>query len=212
MRGRSNEDKLAETIIKAIKEKRPQTVRELVEYLKEDFAISEEKIVEYVLNLEREGKIRLKEPVQTVRQSFSLYLTTEKARGYWITIVVAAATTFVLFTVSGNMFPLVYIRQLLGAVFALWLPGYTLGKVLFPARQGDSSESLDFAERVALSIGLSLALVTLTGLLLNYTPWGIRLTPITLSLLVLSTAFATAAAIREYRNALESLKHDGLHT
>ena len=45
---------------------------------------------------------------------------------------------------------------------------------------------------------MSLALVPITGLLLNYTPWGIRTTPITLSLLALTTAFAIAAIIREY--------------
>ncbi|MEM1540867.1 MAG: DUF1616 domain-containing protein, partial [Candidatus Bathyarchaeia archaeon] len=51
----------------------------------------------------------------------------------------------------------------------------------------------------ALSIGLSLVIVPIVGLLLNYTPWGIRLTPITMSLLALTTTFATAALIREHR-------------
>jgi uncharacterized membrane protein len=34
---------------------------------------------------------------------------------------------------------------------------------------------------------------------LNYTPWGITLPPITLSLLALTTAFATAAMLREHQ-------------
>jgi len=37
----------------------------------------------------------------------------------------------------------------------------------------------------------------ITGLLLNYTPWGIRLTPVTLSLLALTITLATVALIRE---------------
>ena len=53
----------------------------------------------------------------------------------------------------------------------LFLPGFTLIKTLFPTRE------IDNIERTALSIGMSLALVPLVGLLLNYTPWGIRLTP-----------------------------------
>jgi len=69
------------------------------------------------------------------------------------------------------------------------------------------SEELDNIERVALSIGISLALVPLTGLLLNYTPWGITLTPITLSLLTLTMIFATTAIIRERQNQTPS-KHD----
>jgi uncharacterized membrane protein len=61
-----------------------------------------------------------------------------------------------------------------------------------------NSENIDTIERLALSFGMSLALAPITGLILNYTPWGIRLTPVTLSLLALTVVFATAAVIREY--------------
>ena len=49
-----------------------------------------------------------------------------------------------------------------------------------------------------MSIGLSLALVPLAGLLLNYSPWGIRVVPVTLSLLALTLVFAVAAVMRDY--------------
>lgn len=62
---------------------------------------------------------------------------------------------------------------------------------------GTTEKYLDTIERVALSLGMSIALVPIIGLLLNYTPWGIRLTPIVLSLLALTIVFATAAIIRE---------------
>jgi uncharacterized membrane protein len=58
---------------------------------------------------------------------------------------------------------------------------------------------MDSIERLALSVGLSLALVPIVGLVLNYTPWGIRLAPIILSLLVLTVAFAASALVREYQ-------------
>jgi uncharacterized membrane protein len=45
---------------------------------------------------------------------------------------------------------------------------------------------------------MSIALVPIVGLILNYTPWGIRLTPITISLLALTLVFATMAVVREY--------------
>ena len=48
---------------------------------------------------------------------------------------------------------------------------------LFP--RGDD---LDGIERFALSFGLSIAVVPLIGLALNFTPWGIRLYPILVSL------------------------------
>jgi len=37
---------------------------------------------------------------------------------------------------------------------------------------------IDGIERVALAFGLSIAIVPLLGLVLNFTPWGIRLTPL----------------------------------
>jgi uncharacterized membrane protein len=46
---------------------------------------------------------------------------------------------------------------------------------------------------------MSLALVPIVGLLLNYTPWGIRQTPIVLSLLTLTVIFATTGILREHQ-------------
>ena len=68
-------------------------------------------------------------------------------------------------------------RTILGLPVVLFLPGYALIAALFP-RKND----LDAIERVALSFGLSIAVVPLIGLILNFTPWGIRLVPIIISL------------------------------
>ena len=136
--------------------------------------------------------------------SLTKYLLTEKAVWYWTTIAVAIATVITVFVIPENAYPIVYIRYVLGSIFVLWLPGYTFIKALFPTKVPikTSSESLDTIERVALSSGMSLALVPIVGLLLNYTPWGIRLTPIVLSLLSLTTIFATVAIIREHETTI----------
>ncbi len=65
------------------------------------------------------------------------------------------------------------IRTILGLPLVLFLPGYALIAALFPGK-----DDLDGIERVALSFGLSIAVVPLIGLGLNYTQWGIRLVPI----------------------------------
>jgi len=64
-------------------------------------------------------------------------------------------------------------RIILGIPFLLFFPGYTLMAALFTKKEG-----MGGIERVALSFGLSIAVVPLIGLILNYTPWGIRLEPI----------------------------------
>lgn len=83
------------------------------------------------------------------------------------------------------------LRVVLGLPFVLFLPGYTLIAALYPRR-----DDLDGVERVALSLGLSLAVVPLIGLVLNYTPWGIRLVPILTGLTTFTGGCAVAAARR----------------
>jgi uncharacterized membrane protein len=65
------------------------------------------------------------------------------------------------------------LRVTLGLLYSFFFPGYVLVAALFPGR-----DDLDGAERVALGFGISMAVLPLIGLLLNYTPWGIRLAPI----------------------------------
>ncbi|MGQ9515561.1 MAG: DUF1616 domain-containing protein [Thermoproteota archaeon] len=64
---------------------------------------------------------------------------------------------------------------------------------------------LDQIERFALSVGMSLALVPLVGLLLNYIPWGIRLEPVAISLSALTLLCIFIAAYRRFElNKMES--------
>jgi uncharacterized membrane protein len=59
-------------------------------------------------------------------------------------------------------------RLLLGLPFVLYIPGYLLQGLFFSLRS-----DLDSIERIGLSLGLSVALVTLLALLLNALPWGL---------------------------------------
>ncbi|MBA7467400.1 hypothetical protein ES707_02618 [subsurface metagenome] len=71
------------------------------------------------------------------------------------------------------LFPSNILRIILGLPFLLFFPGYTLIAALFIKKEGMGS-----IERVALSFGLSIAVVPLIGLILNYTLWGIRTEPV----------------------------------
>ena len=82
------------------------------------------------------------------------------------------------------------LRIVLSLAFVLFFPGYALISALFPAKG-----RLDGIERVALSFGLSLAVVPLIGLVLNFTPWGIRFEPILFSLLGFILAMSGAAKL-----------------
>ena len=83
------------------------------------------------------------------------------------------------------------LRNVLGLPLVLFLPGYTLIAALFPAKS-----DLDGIERTALSFGLSIAIVPLIGLVLNYTPFGIRLLPVLVCLSIFIFIMCWLAYIR----------------
>jgi hypothetical protein len=196
----STQDQLEQTIIQITLESKPQTVKELVSFVKQKTQVPEKQIIQSILNLQSQGKLKFTTQPQPTTK-ISAYLETTQALWYWITLAWTIATIAVVFTIPEDSYPVVYIRQVLGVVFVLWLPGYSFIKALFPKQVPikTSDKNLDTIERAALSLGMSLALVPIVGLLLNYTPWGIRLTPITLSLTTLTIVFATAGIIREYQ-------------
>ena len=84
-----------------------------------------------------------------------------------------------------------FIRTILGLVMVLFLPGYALIAALFIEK-----DDLDAIERIALSFGLSIAVVPLLGLGLNYTPFGIRLVPIIVTLSFFTISMLAIAYIR----------------
>jgi len=135
--------------------------------------------------------------------------------------LLTAATVFVPWV---NETPL---RIVFGLPFVLFLPGYAFIAALFPESgespvdeedaignsadgivdveaETDESEDngdrsgIDGIERVALAFGTSIAIVPLLGLVLNFTPWGIRLTPIMVTVAGF-TLGATAVAARRRR-------------
>ncbi len=102
----------------------------------------------------------------------------------------------ILLIIVITFFPSNVLRIILGLPFVLFFPGYTLIAALFPRRN-----ALDSIGRVALSFGLSIAAVPLIGLILNYTPWGIRLYPILVSLTIFVVVASIVAWYRRLRLA-----------
>lgn len=111
------------------------------------------------------------------------------------------------------------LRVVVGLPFVLFVPGYAFIAALFPEAgnspetvvegPGDSETSsegaegitdrgIDGIERVALSFGLSIAVVPLIGLVLNFTPWGIRLVPILVSVSGFTLVAVAIAAVRRW--------------
>ena len=153
------------------------------------------------MKLQAESRIRLNDPSLFVPLNFSFYMSSNQALWYWATIATSLFTLVFAFLIGEDFYPWSYIRNVLGLIFVLWLPGYTFVRAFFPVNvpKTETSTNLIRVDRIALSIIMSMALVALIGLVLNFTPWGIRIITIMVSLLVFSLVFATVAVVREYR-------------
>lgn len=127
-------------------------------------------------------------PEYLLRLDYSLWM-------YIVLIIVSLTITLIY--VSEFIPILMPLRYVLGSITVLFLPGYTLIQALYRPNE------LSPLEELALAIGLSLAVVPLIGLALNYTPWGIRLTPIVISLSIYTVTMCLIASVRRYRSVVE---------
>ena len=95
------------------------------------------------------------------------------------------------------------LRVIVSIPFLLFVPGYALVAALFPEAPEDEREvetlqnrSLTGLERFVISLGSSVALVPLLGFVLNFTPWGIRLTPMLVAISLFTVVCIAVGARR----------------
>ncbi len=81
------------------------------------------------------------------------------------------------------------IRIISGSAFALFLPGFAWSFVFF------TKEEIDWIERIALSFGLSIALVPLAVFWLNYF-LGVKINLVNVSMVILVLTGTAALAYR----------------
>ncbi|MGA3198632.1 MAG: DUF1616 domain-containing protein [Halobacteriota archaeon] len=94
-----------------------------------------------------------------------------------IAICVLSLITLVIVNIS--ILGVAFFRWIFGLVLIVFSPGYIFLAALFPGKK-----DLGVIERAALSVGLSVVLVGLIGLFLNYAGFGISLEPICVSITV----------------------------
>ncbi|QRV17538.1 DUF1616 domain-containing protein (plasmid) [Haloterrigena salifodinae] len=108
-------------------------------------------------------------------------------------------------TPDGNV-----VRLLVTFPLVLFLPGYALVSILFPAadrsgREATStaidrqSRGIDVLERLGLAVALSLAVVPIVGIALPFTQWGFTTISTAATLCVVTVVLAQLGVIRRFR-------------
>jgi len=181
-------DELAEKVLNLIRNGRPMNLEEAVRAASSAFGAKPEEVAKRIYLLREAGMASMKDADPPL--TLPSYVKSPYSAWFWALVGLVCASVALVYFSPG---PLAYLRYALGSLFVLYLPGSALIELLYPKRK-----DLSQLERVALSLGLSLALVPLVGLLLNYTPWGIRLDPIVVSLSILTVGLAAGAVIRKF--------------
>lgn len=116
--------------------------------------------------------------------------------GWWdFGLVALILLTLIGLTALGELIPILrFLRLMPGFFFVLFIPGYCLIAALFPC-----IDDLDGIERAGLSLGLSVAVMSLLVLPLDALPGGISLWPTLLGECLLTITFIILAAWRRLR-------------
>ena len=175
------------------------TVPKLFDALRaKNSSVTDTEVADVVWRLAERGQVDIEDVpprVRSLREYLGLW---ERNVWFYMSVAVSLMTVLVIYIVP-SQFPLVVLRWVLGSVFVLVIPGYVTVEALFP-----KGRELDGIDRFALSVGMSLILVMLVGLLLNYTPFGIRLTPIVISLTIFTIGLSLAALVRKFMRSKQS--------
>ena len=180
---------LEEIVRKIAKEKKGTGLSEFIREVASRAKVSYDEASYYTYLAWKKGIIDILP--EKLPKTFSQYILSMES--LWFHILLGFVVSTIMLALYVAEPPLVYLRYVLGSLYVLYVPGATLLEALYPR-----GEELEPLERLALSIGLSLALVPLVGLVLNYTPWGIRLVPIIISLALLTLSLAIVALRRKY--------------
>lgn len=196
--GKGHEDSLRKLIGEVLKSKQPTSVGQLAEMImNENPTMDEVEFAATVKVMASEGVFSLEQPSYQIKSALDYVFTATASGWLWATLV---TTTLALIAVAltPDFFPFSIIRWVMGSILVLYLPGSTVLQLVFSSRS-----EIDPLERLLLKVGLSLAVVPIIGLILNFTPWGLRFIPITSSLGIFTIATSVAAATRDYLSIRE---------
>jgi len=194
-------EEIKELLIQSLETTKPKTIRELVSDL-EAQKKSRENILPIIREMEQNDVIILQEPLIEITPPPTRFRDYFFKRNYysyehWLILSSVFLTlTLVLVDVRTGIF--FYIRYAIIVFYLLILPGWSFTAAIFP----ELNDRLRFLERVATAIGLSIVVLVMVGLFINFT---FRFSPVSIVItlaifIVLCQTIATALRLKLARD------------
>ena len=166
-------------------------IEELFIVLKKlDRSITSDEIHDAIRSLEEKKIVILSESL--IPSSFVHYLKTFRLNPpFWGTLVTTLLAIWIVFALPPQD-PWSMARVIFAGAFIILVPGYCLTNLLFGGKR------LPIAEKLALSVGLSLAVAALVGMVLNYTFLGVTIETVVAIVASFNVALAAVNAYRDF--------------
>ena len=133
-------------------------------------------------------------------------MKSEISNWYWVIVTLTLGSAIAVLAVN-ELGPQAIIRWVLASLLVLFLPGYAFLRALSPSKalNPGQKDQMDSVTRYALSVVMSIVAVSVFGLILDLTPWGVSLGSLVLSLTLFTLFCSTIGWARE-REVFSSAK------
>ena len=149
----SKVESLEEEIIKTIRSNNPNNCEELINIITNKNNVNKKTVINTLFNMEDKGKIIFGKIEIKEKRKIKDTILSNKFYPYYLTILVIISTIF---------FNYGYMRYVLGAIYLLILPGYWFIKCI-------NLNNISKIKLLPMSMGISLSITAIIGLILNYT-------------------------------------------
>ena len=187
----NKKNEIKNTILLLSKNSETKSMHELMNLIQSKYEIKKDEFLDLIIELENENKITLNKYNNDLKINRYEYLKSNNATWFWLTIFYIISILVIIY-INYNNYIYSNLRIILIIIYIIYIPGYSLTRLLFPMKK------INLLERIMLSMGCSLILTTILGLLLNYTFWGINIISITITHTIFTILLCILAIYREY--------------
>jgi uncharacterized membrane protein len=183
---------IQDIIIKIINEYSPTSNFEVLNIAQKLYNISEEDAIKALLVLKKDKKItfinRNKETITTLTS----FLLSKKSNWYKITLLISIISLLSSLLLNSNT-SLVYLRYFFGFIMIFFIPGYSILILIGLSNETDEIYLLTF------SIGISIIVVSVISLVLNFSPFKMSYLSIIFSLFGITFLSLNSGLLMEYQ-------------
>ncbi len=127
----TSSNELHEFIMKTIMKEKPETTEELLSIISQKYPSTPEENKNALEKLEAGNKIQFTKKIPSQPPKLKKLTFLHRALWFWLTLAISIVTVIAVFAIPQDAYPLTYLRQILGTVFVLFLPGFSLCKNAF---------------------------------------------------------------------------------